>query len=553
MKKGLIFFICFLISFSTNPICVAFATETESAPVANWAEEKNETIDEIKVPVVKGKADVKGLEIDVDTDYDDENALEAFVIRARSTSAGYKVLSLNISDALRQASVYRKKMPSICIYTDFAVVTLDKDIIRELRDMSQKQDVFITFEKNEKLNREIKNKLSNGKFEINCYFKNQHETRLDVSKKFFLEIPYVSTEMRDSVQLYSVNGTAVLLKKSERGEERIGCSVSNGESILFSEGAVVMITGRTLDLQGTISMVFYASLEGVRASTARMLFWDSPQDEYTLETAQRVVEYSGSDANGYRFEYDNISSVDMNKKIHARLMARDEKGNIIYGSAPYVGYSVVSYAENMMKNEQLRPLLVKMLNYGAAAQEYFGSDRKPANSTLSETDKVMDFTKVYVSQAKTIKEETKNGKCSASIIGKTLILEGDISINYYVSDEKNVDEMGVLFWTEDSFKKTDSHIAGTQSLIIKDYAINNGYKVYNFDNIVSSKMFDNIYARVYTRVGNKYRYSDIDKYSVRDYAANQLSKSNDTLLKNLLRRLLIYGDEAKRYFKVSGR
>ena len=115
MKKGLIFFICFLISFSTNPICVAFATETESAPVANWAEEKNETIDEIKVPVVKGKADVKGLEIDVDTDYDDENALEAFVIRARSTSAGYKVLSLNISDALRQASVYRKKMPSICI------------------------------------------------------------------------------------------------------------------------------------------------------------------------------------------------------------------------------------------------------------------------------------------------------------------------------------------------------------------------------------------------------------------------------------------------------
>ena len=134
-----------------------------------------------------------------------------------------------------------------------------------------------------------------------------------------------------------------------------------------------------------------------------------------------------------------------------------------------------------------------------------------------------------------------------------MILEGDISINYYVSDEKNVDEMGVLFWTEDSFKKTDSHIAGTQSLIIKDYAINNGYKVYNFDNIVSSKMFDNIYARVYTRVGNKYRYSDIDKYSVRDYAANQLSKSNDTLLKNLLRRLLIYGDEAKRYFKVSGR
>lgn len=553
MKKSLIYFICFLIAFSANPICFAFATETEAAPAVNWAEEERETVTEVKVPVVKGKADVKGIEIDVQSAFDDENILESFVIKVRSTADAYKILSLNISDAIRQASVYRKKMPSICIYTDFAVVTLDKDIIRELRDMSQKQDIFITFEKNEKLNREIKNKLSSGKFEINCYFKNQHETRLDVAKKFFLEIPYSSPEMSDSVQLYSVNGTAVLLKKSERGEARIGCTVSNGESILFSEGTVVMITGRALDLQGTISMIFYASFEGVRANTARMLFWDSPQDEYTLETAQKVVEYSGRDANGYRFEYDNISSVDMNKKIYARLMARDEKGNIIYGSVPYAGYSIVTYAENMMKNEQLKPLLVKMLNYGAAAQEYFGSDKKPANSILSDADKVMDFTKIYISQAKTIKEETNNGKCNANIIGKTLILDGDISINYYVSDEKNVDEMGVLFWTEDSFKKTDSHIAGTQSLIVKDYAMNNGYKVYNFDNIVSSKMFDNIYARVYTRVGNKYRYSDIDKYSVRDYAANQLSKSDDTLLKNLLRRLLIYGDEARRYFKASGR
>ncbi len=552
MKKGLIYFLCFLIVFSANSIGVASATETESIPAKNLAEEKNEIIDEIKVPVVKGKADVKEIEIDVQAAFDSENALESFVIKAHSTSARYKVLSLNISDAIWQASLHRMKIPSIRIYTDFAVATLDKDIIKELRKMSQKQDIFITFEKNEELNEEIKKKLSNGKFEINCYFKNQHETRLEIAKKFFLEIPYTSAEMRDSVQLYSANGTAVLLKKSERGEERIGCSVSSGESILFSEGTVVMITGRTLDLQGTVSMIFYASLEGVRATTARMLFWDSPQDEYTLETAQRVVGYSGNDVNGYRFEYDNISSVDMNKKIYARLMAKDEKGNIIYGSIPSVGYSIVSYAENMMKNEQLRPLLVKMLNYGAAAQEYFGSDRNPANSILSEADKVMDFTKIYVSQAKTIKEETKNGKCSAEIVGKTLILEGDISINYYVSDEKNVDEMGVLFWTEDSFKRTDSHIAGTQSLIVKDYAMNGGYKVYNFDNIVSSKMFDNIYARVYTRVGNKYRYGDIDKYSVRDYAANQISKSSDTLLKNLLRRLLIYGDEARRYFKTFG-
>ncbi|MBQ9757893.1 MAG: hypothetical protein IJW15_05735 [Clostridia bacterium] len=538
MKRIVTFLLCFFIALNVGPFSVVFANDTQGTEKAG-----------VIIPAIVGKSDTGGLDISIEAVLDEENILKAYEIDARSTWSAYSSLRLNITDVVNKAIALGEKMPEVYVVSDFVKVILNKNIIRELRSVIPKQEVFLVLKKNDNLSEDIMKKMSSGKFEVSCSFENQIQEEIPITKKFNIEIPYIAGE-NNNVQLYSVNGSAVIFKKSTTENGAIGCQVSSKERILFSEGVVVMITGRTLDLQGTISMIFYASLEGVKASTARMLFWDSPQDEYTLETAQRVVEYSGSDANGYRFEYDNISSVDMNKKIYARIVAKDNNGNTVYGSVPYVGYSIVTYAENMMTNQQLRPLLVKMLNYGAAAQEYFGSDRKPANSILAETEKVMDFTKLYVSQAKTIEEKTRNGKCNAQIIGKTLSLEGDISINYYVSDEKNVDEMGVLFWTEDSYKKTNSHIAGTQSFVVKDYAISDRYKIYTFDNIVSSKMFDNVYARVYTKVGNTYKYSDIDKYSVRDYAANQISKSSDTLLKNLLRRLLIYGDEARRYFKI---
>lgn len=313
------------------------------------------------------------------------------------------------------------------------------------------------------------------------------------------------------------------------------------------DATALQILGHSLDLQGTISLVFYAEIKGFDSESAQMLFWDEPQEDYSEETADRIVDCCGKDANGYKFEYKNISSRDMGKTVYARLKAWDEFQNPYLSDPPTEGYSVVQYARNMLDDEKLHTLLVRMLNYGAAAQEYFGSEYPLANSFLEEREKAVDYTQTYKSRAQTIFEDGENA-ANAAIRGKTLVLDGDISINYYVESYENADETGLLFWTENAYRATDSHVFGTQSSLTNSFSESGGYRVFTYGNIVSSAMNKQIYARIYTRRGNEYKYGAVDCYSVRDYAAGKLLKGDDEKLTRLLRTMMLYGTAAEEYF-----
>ncbi len=503
------------------------------------------------MPVVTGDSDSKSADITVMAEFNEtEEFVTKYVVSALSDVGDICKLRLEISDLIKTANEFGyDKIPTVEIVTDFASVIFDKEDVRAMFSDSYNKKLYFVLEKNMGLSDEIYNKLSGAKYEIIAKFINEGGDLVAKNAKPELDITHFASDV--STQLYTISGSTMLPKNSTVKTGGIICQISNNERLIVSEGSVLMITGRTLDLQGTISLIFYASLEGVNSSDTRMLFWEEEQSEYTEATADRIVSYSGKDVNGYRFKYENITSKDMNKKIYARLMAKDAQGNVIYSKVPDSSYSVVNYAENMMKNAKLKPLLVKMLNYGAAAQEYFGSQDIPANSILTEAQRVTDFTKIYRSQSTTITEDTINGKCQSYIAGKTLILEGDISIKYYVKSDENVDEVGILFWSEDAYESTKSHVVGTQSRVVKTNTANGKYKVFSYDNIVSRQMFEPIYARVYTRTGNVYRYGDIDKYSVKDYAANQIEKNDDPGLVKLLRCLLLYGDEAEKYFRLN--
>ncbi len=505
------------------------------------------------LPEVEAEVNGKAVEVQVSAEYHKtEERIVGFDISAYSPGGADERVKFDILKIARAAIAYGMgKVPTIKISTDFAAVTLDEQTIRILYGNGSGKSMMLFLEKKSEMDEEILDKLESAKYQIVCRVATENGELISPDTKFRVDILNKSGSAANGIRLYYITGSTVLSKPATVKGNNLSCEALNDEKLLVSEGTVVMITGRTLDLQGTISMIFYASLEGVNPADARMLFWDTPQVEYTEETADRVVPYSGKDSNGYRFKYENISSKDMNKEIYARISAKDAKGKTIYGKSPTVGYSVVSYAQNMMQNKKLKPLLVKMLNYGAAAQEYFGSDYEPSNMVLTDAERVMDFTKVYRSGAETITEKNTSQKSDSKIIGKTLTLEGDISINYYVSSNEKVDEIGILFWTEKSYKNTEAHIAGTQSGLTRTYTVNGGYKVFSFENIVSRQMFESIYARVYTRTGNVYKYSDIDKYSVRDYAANQIEKNDDPGLIKLLRCLLLYGDEAEKYFRLN--
>ncbi len=515
-------------------------------------EQQEEPVEEIVIPEVLNVSEKRASSIKAEIEYDETSGQFAgYKVEAFSKTGNYGYIKLDVTDLLTTAMSYNARYtPGISFLTNIVNIKITNDDLWQFAGKTKDKKVYLTIKKDSDIDGKILEKVAGAKFIVNVSFTDDSGKLLAPELQMTVEVPYTTVNAKTGFQAYLIKEQTVVAKNTTLDENGLVCRVKNSEQLLVSQGTVVMITGRTLDLQGTISMVFYASFEGVDMSSVRMLFWDKPQNEYTEATAQRKVKHSGKDANGYRFVYKNISSTDMSKKVYARLVAKDLFGNTVYSSIPRIGYSVVSYAQNMMTNAKLKPLLVKMLNYGTAAQEYFGSKRRPANEILTDVERVVDFSKLYRSQAETIKESTKYGNCKSKILGKTLLLDGDISINYYVSSNEKVDEIGILFWTKSKFDSTKSHVLGTQSRQVKAYSVNGDYKIFSYDNIVSKQMFDTIYARIYTRTGNVYKYSDIDRYSVKDYAANQIEKNNDPKLTKLLRCLMLYGDEAEKYFRL---
>ena len=178
--------------------------------------------------------------------------------------------------------------------------------------------------------------------------------------------------------------------------------------------------GASLSLNGIINVNFYADIaEGVDAKVV-----------FTI--------------NGQALE-QHISEATINKGLYvfscemaAKQMADEITAQIYVDSEP-VGepatYSVRQYCENKLENadtkETLKNLLVAMLNYGTAAQDYFAYHTDdPANSILTDTQKQM--APVYTTDLEAFTMSISGTDAGIAKNGASLLLEADTIIRYRV-------------------------------------------------------------------------------------------------------------------------
>lgn len=130
-----------------------------------------------------------------------------------------------------------------------------------------------------------------------------------------------------------------------------------------------------------------------------------------------------------------------------------------------------------------------------------------------------------------------------------LSFRDSICIKYAV--ESNVSDVKLLIWTAPEA----DYVIGTQDDVINEWheeAIKEvNYKVFDYTKIVAKKMGDVLYARAYVRVDGVDYYSQVEKYSVLQYAYNKLgitgTASDNEELKQLLTDMLAYGASAQKY------
>lgn len=142
------------------------------------------------------------------------------------------------------------------------------------------------------------------------------------------------------------------------------------------------------------------------------------------------------------------------------------------------------------------------------------------------------------SGAESVTPEMKIGYCNLSFAD-------NIRIKYAVNS--NVDNVELLVWRS---PKAD-YIYGTHDDVLTNcYTEKIGgvpHYIFDFDGFSAKNMTDYVYTRAHVKVGDIDYYSDVNKYSILQYAHNMIAKSSDQKLIKLLTQMLEYGAAVQEY------
>ena len=125
-----------------------------------------------------------------------------------------------------------------------------------------------------------------------------------------------------------------------------------------------------------------------------------------------------------------------------------------------------------------------------------------------------------------------------------------VCIKYAVSS--NVSDVKILIWTAPE----EEYIVGTHDDELTEYYNDEicgvSHMIFDYTDLKAKQMTDVVYARAYSKVDGKDYYSELNKYSILQYAYNKLGKtataSTNEELKTMLTNMLVYGASAQQYF-----
>lgn len=194
---------------------------------------------------------------------------------------------------------------------------------------------------------------------------------------------------------------------------------------------------------------------------------------------------------------------------------------------PRLEYSPKIYAENKLAEEgefgSAKDLALTLLDYGAAAQAYFGyNEESLANAEVGE--EVRAAAEVY--------RETAYGEYKAYepqefetefpyATGMSLNLDGKVSINgYLTADDAESVEMAVFASEADAADKANATEVVTMELA------NGRYKgTTETTEFAAKELGDNVYIVFYVKKGEQVEASSVIRYGAEIYAYNMLNKA----------------------------
>ncbi len=375
---------------------------------------------------------------------------------------------------------------------------------------------------------------ANGKVYINY---TSPDAKSENGKLCSVTFTVLSDEVRDyEIEIVAPEGDTVDDNNTAYPTLTANAKISLNSSIVDA----LDIEGSTLSLHNNMALNFMLDKTTAAAYSDLAL-------KVTFNGETTTINEYTEDDDYYIFKFADISpdrlADKMTVQASGRSNGKEYKGNPI-------GYSVLNYCRSILSSyssdqySELRTLVVDILNYGAAAQEYSGHNTGAlANASLSAVQK--SWASPVDNTIKTVSDVAYSTVSSPSAEwqgGMRLILGNSITAEMTF---KTADKSGTTVVIKNEAGDVLARIGASQYSTVTV----SGQTVYSVDfrNIIASEMKDSFYATVYR--GNT-AISNTMRFSVESYAYEAKRASSDEKLGKLLDTMIQYGNSAKAYTNV---
>lgn len=230
---------------------------------------------------------------------------------------------------------------------------------------------------------------------------------------------------------------------------------------------MVKLSYPSLSFEDEILYNVYYTLQDIDlADVAEMglVTFGSRLTEGTIENAVNV--YSGYITGGsvYMAQTEGIPAKNMADTVYFKVYAQMNDGSYIYSQI--AGYNAVAYANTVLNKStstnQAKALVVAMLNYGAAAQQYFdyNTDSLMNEALTAEQQALVESYNEAMVADVVPADKSKVGSFvmdgGYSDIYPTVSFNGAFSINYYFANTRTPDNgLTFYYWDSDTYASVD--------------------------------------------------------------------------------------------------
>ncbi len=299
--------------------------------------------------------------------------------------------------------------------------------------------------------------------------------------------------------------------------------------------------------------IYYTVSDTANVVEMGLVTFASRLENGTVNEAKEIIPGYITSGSNFVVSSNGIPARCLGDTLYFRVYAKLSDGSYVYSAM--AGYHAVAYAKTVLNSTstsvEAKQLMIAMLNYGAAAQSYFGYNTDNLiNSFLSSAaqNKISAYDESMVDPVATADsakaERFVLNKTAFTSIYPTVSFEGAFSINYYFVNGLTPDNgLTFVYWDEAAYNSAQQLNTTNATGIFK--MMQEGNRWYASVEGISAKDMDKtIYvAAIYKSDGVVYTTSVIS-YSLGRYCETIAANGNE-----FGAATAVYGYYAKAYFE----